>query len=103
MVKQGKLKLTQPMTRELINQVIDKEMEMENQPSEKELAINYMSQMVDQGYIVTDDPAKRYTVQEMMDLTYAYLDGYNDAMKTLELSMKKLLYNTNNPFLDQHP
>jgi hypothetical protein len=39
----------------------------------------------------------------MMDLTYAYLDGYNDAMKTLELSMKKLLYNTNNPFLDQHP
>jgi hypothetical protein len=82
--------------------VIDKEMEMQNQPSEKELALNYMNQMVDQGYVVTDDPAKRYTVQEMMDLTYAYLDGYNDAMKTLELSMKKLLYNTNNPF-DQHP
>jgi len=55
--------------------------------------------MVEQGYIVTDDPAKRYTIQEMIDLTHAYLDGYNDAMKTLELSMKKLLDNTNNPFL----
>jgi hypothetical protein len=36
----------------------------------------------------------------MMDLTHAYLDGYNDAMKMLELSMKNLLDTTNNPFLD---
>jgi hypothetical protein len=42
-----------------------------------------MTQMVEQGYIVTDDPAKRYIIQEMKDLTHAYLDGYNDAMKML--------------------
>jgi hypothetical protein len=99
MVKPKKLNLNQPMTREMINRVIDKEMEMEDQPAERELALNYMTQMVEQGYIVTDDPAKRYTMQEMIGLTHAYLDGYNDAMKTLELSIKKLLDTTNNPFL----
>ena len=101
MAKRNKLNLNQPMKRDLINQVIDKEMEMENQPAERELAFNYMAQMVEQGYIVTDDPAKRYTILEMIDLTYAYLDGYNDAMKTLEMSFKKFLDadNTNNHFL----
>ncbi|MFY9814071.1 MAG: hypothetical protein WAK43_07970 [Dehalococcoidales bacterium] len=99
MVKPKKLNLSQPMTRDMINQVIDKEMELEDQPAERELALNYMTQMVEQGYIVTDDPAKRYTIQEMIDLTHAYLDGYNDAMKMLELSMRKLLDTTNNPFL----
>jgi hypothetical protein len=88
------------MTRNLINHVNDKEMEMKDQPAERELALNYMSQTVEQGYIITDDPAQRYTVREMMDLTHAYLDGYNDAMKMLELSMKNLLDTTNNPFLD---
>jgi len=82
-VKPKKLNLSQPMTRDLINQVIDKEMKMEDQPAERELALNYMTQMVEQGYIVTDDPAKRYIIQEMKDLTHAYLDGYNDAMKML--------------------
>ncbi|MFZ1915099.1 MAG: hypothetical protein WAU55_08550 [Dehalococcoidales bacterium] len=100
MVKSKKLNLDQPMTRNLINHVNDKEMEMKDQPAERELALNYMSQMVEQGYIITDDPAQRYTVREMMDLTHAYLDGYNDAMKMLELSMKNLLDTTNNPFLD---
>jgi hypothetical protein len=100
MVKSKKLNLDQPMTRNLINHVNDKEMEMKDQPAERELALNYMSQTVEQGYIITDDPAQRYTVQEMMDLTHAYLDGYNDAMKMLELSMKNLLDTTNNPFLD---
>ena len=99
MIKSNKLNFNQPMTRELINQVIDKEMAMEDQRAERELALNYMTQMVEQGYIITDDPAKRYTMQEMMDLTHAYLDGYNDAMKMLELSMKKLLDYTENPFL----
>ena len=99
MVKSSKLNLNQPMSRDLINRVVDKEMEMKDQPAERELALNYMTQMVEQGYIVTDDPAKRYTVQEMMDLTFAYSDGYNDAMKMLELSMKKMLESTNNPFL----
>jgi hypothetical protein len=99
MVKPKKLNLNQPMTREMINHVIDKEMEMEDQPAERELALNYMTQMVEQGYVVTDDPAKRYTIQEMIDLTHAYLDGYNDAIKMLELSMKKLLDKANNPFL----
>jgi hypothetical protein len=100
MVKSKKLNLDQPMTRNLINHVNDKEMEMKDQPAERELALNYMSQTVEQGYIITDDPAQRYTVREMMDLTHAYLDGYNDAMKMLELSMKNLLDTTNNPFLD---
>ena len=99
MVKPKKLNLNQPMTREMINHVIDKEMKMEDQPAERELALNYMTQMVEQGYVVTDDPAKRYTIQEMIDLTHAYLDGYNDAMKMLEMSMKKLLDKANNPFL----
>ena len=99
MVKPKKLNLSQPMTRNMVNQVIDKEMELEDQQPERELALNYMTQMVEQGYIVTDDPAKRYTIQEMIDLTHAYLDGYNDAMKMLELSMRKLLDTTNNPFL----
>jgi len=99
MIKSNKLNFNQPMTRELINQVIDKEMAMEDQRAERELALNYMTQMVEQGYIITDDPAKRYTMQEMMDLTHAYLDGYNDAMKMLELSMKKLVDYTENPFL----
>jgi|GEM_PF-2517905 len=100
MVKSKKLNLDQPMTRNLINHVNDKEMEMKDQPAERELALNYMSQTVELGYIITDDPAQRYTVREMMDLTHAYLDGYNDAMKMLELSMKNLLDTTNNPFLD---
>jgi hypothetical protein len=26
-----------------------------------------------------------------MDLSYAYLDGYNDAMKSLETNFKKML------------
>jgi len=44
MVKPKKLNLDQPMTRDLINQVIDKEMEMKDQPAERELALNYMTQ-----------------------------------------------------------
>ena len=74
-------------------------MEMKDQPAECVLALHYMTQMVEQGYAITDDPTKRYTIQEMIDLTYAYIDGYNDVMKMLELSMKKLLDNTDNLFL----
>ena len=99
MVKPKKMNLDQPQTMDLINQIIDKEMEMKDQPAERELALNYMTQMVEQGYVVTDDPAKRYTILEMMDLTHSYLDSYSDAMKMLELSMKKLLDTTNNPFV----
>jgi len=32
-------------------------------------------------------------------LTYAYLDGYHDAARTLGLSLKKLFDNTNNPLM----
>jgi hypothetical protein len=56
-----------------------------------------MTQMVEQGYAITDDPTERYTIQEMMDLTYAYLDGYHGAARTLGMSLKKLFDNTNNP------
>ena len=97
MAKRTKLDFNQPMTRELINRIIDKEMEMEKQPEERKLALHYMTQMVEQGYIITNDPAKRYTIQEIMDMTYAYLDGYHDAAKTLELSLRKMLDNTINP------
>jgi hypothetical protein len=58
-----------------------------------------MTQMVEQGYIVTDNPAERYTIQEIMDMTYAYLDGYNDAMKGLEKSFRKLIDSSNIPLL----
>ena len=99
MAKQVKLDFNKPMTRELIIRIIDKEMGMKKQPAERELALNYMTQMVEHGYVVTENPAERYTIQEIMDMTYAYLDGYNDAMKSLEKSLKKLMENTNMPLL----
>jgi hypothetical protein len=97
MVKKVKLDYSLPMTREQITRIIDKEMEMEKRPEERILALNYMTQMVEQGYVVTANPAERYTIQEIMDMTYAYLDGYNDAMKGLEQSFKKLIEKTNLP------
>jgi hypothetical protein len=99
MAKQAKVDFRKPMTRELIVRVIDKEMGMKKQLEERELALNYMTQMVEHGYVVTENPAERYTIQEIMDMTYAYLDGYNDAMKTLEKSFKKLVESTNMPLL----
>jgi hypothetical protein len=99
MAKREKLDFNKPMTRELITRVIDKEMGMKKQAEERELALNYMTQMVEQGYVVTDNPAERYTIQEIMDMTYAYLDGYNDAMKSLEKSFRKLIDTTNIPLL----
>jgi hypothetical protein len=99
MAKREKLDFNKPMTRELIIRVIDKEMGMKKQPEERELALNYLTQMVEQGYVVTDNPAERYTIQEIMDMTYAYLDGYNDAMKSMEKSFKKLIESTNMPLL----
>ena len=96
MPKRTKLDFNEPMTRELITRIIDKEMEMKKQPEERKLALHYMTQMVEQGYAITDDPAKRYTIQEMMDMTYAYLDGYHDAVKTLGMSLKKMFDNTIN-------
>jgi hypothetical protein len=99
MVKQAKLDFNKPMIRELIIRVIDKEMGMKKQPAERDLALNYMTQMVEQGYIITNNPAERYTIQEIMDMTYAYLDGYNDAMKSLEKSFKKLVESTNMPLV----
>ena len=91
MPRKAKLDMKQPMTRELITRLIDKEMGMEKDPDGRALALNYMTQMVEHGYAVTDDPTQRYTVQEIMDLSYAYLDGYNDAMKSLETNFKKML------------
>jgi hypothetical protein len=99
MAKREKLDFKKPMTRELIIRVIDKEMGMKKQPEERELALNYMTQMVEHGYVITDNPAERYTTQEIMDMTYAYLDGYNDAMKSLEKSFRKLVDNANVPLL----
>ena len=99
MVKQAKLDFNKPMTRELIIRVIDKEMGMKKRPEEQELALNYMTQMVEHGYVITNNPAERYTIQEIMDMTYAYLDGYNDAMKSLEKSFKKLVESTNMPLV----
>jgi hypothetical protein len=99
MAKREKLDFKKPMTRELIIRVIDKEMGMKKQPEERELALNYMTRMVEHGYVVTNNPAERYTIQETMDMTYAYLDGYNDAMKGLEKSFKKLLESSNMPLL----
>jgi len=99
MVKQAKLDFNKPMTRELTIRVIDKEMGMKKRPEERELALNYMTQMVEHGYVITNNPAERYTIQEIMDMTYAYLDGYNDAMKSLEKSFKKLVESTNMPLI----
>ena len=99
MVKQAKLDFNKPMTRELTIRVIDKEMGMKKRPEERELALNYMTQMVEHGYVITNNPAERYTIQEIMDMTYAYLDGYNDAMKSLEKSFKKLVESTNMPLV----
>lgn len=99
MAKRAKLDFNKPMTRELIIRVIDKEMGMKKQPEERELALNYMTQMVEHGYVVTDNPVERYTIQEIKDMTYAYLDGYNDAMKELEKSFKKLIDTANIPLL----
>jgi hypothetical protein len=95
-VKKDKLDFDQPMTRELIDRLLDKEMELEKQPEERALALNYMTQMVEQGYTITDDPAKRYTIGEIRDMTYAYLDGYHDAVKTLEVSLKKMFGDVDN-------
>jgi hypothetical protein len=99
MPKRTKLDFNQPMTRELINRIIDKDMEMEKQPEERNLALHYMTQMVEQGYVITDDPEQRYTIQEIMDMTYAYLDGYHDAVKTLEMSLRKMFGDSANPLL----
>jgi len=99
MVKQAKLDFNKPMTRELTIRVIDKEMGMKKRPEERELALNYMTQMVEHGHVITNNPAERYTIQEIMDMTYAYLDGYNDAMKSLEKSFKKLVESTNMPLI----
>ena len=96
MVRQAKLDLSKPMTRELIIRVIDKEMGMKKRPEERDFALNYLTQMVEQGYIVTEDPAQRYTIQEMMDMTFAYLDGYADAVKAIEKTMRKVFDATNN-------
>jgi hypothetical protein len=91
MPRRTKLDMSKPMTRELITRLIDKEMGMEKDPDGRALALNYMTQMVEHGYAVTDDPAQRYTIQETMDMTYAYLDGYNDAVKSLDMNFKKML------------
>jgi hypothetical protein len=92
-----KLDFTQPMTRELITRIIDKEMKLADDPEGRALALNYMTQMVEQGYVVTQDLTQRYTIQETMDMTWAYMDGYNDAMKTLDLNMKKMMEKLNIP------
>ena len=49
MDNQEGLDLNQPMTRELIDKLLDQEMELEKQPEERALALNYMKQMVEQG------------------------------------------------------
>lgn len=103
MSKRDELDFEQPMTRELIDYVIDGEMKLEKETEEYQLALNYLTQMVEQGYVATEDPAKRYTIQEIMDMTFAYLDGYHDAMKVLELSMKNLSDLTNNSCSGQYP
>jgi len=82
----GKLNLNQPMTRELVTLIIDKEMKIEDQAEMRDLAFNYMTLMVEQGYVFSKDPAKRYTIREMLDLTYAYLDNFNDAVTRWKLS-----------------
>jgi len=87
-VQDGKLNLNQPMTRELITSVINKEMGIENQPEKRDAAFNYMTLMVEQGYIFTNNPAKRYTAREMIDLTNAYLDNFDDAVMRWKLSTK---------------
>jgi hypothetical protein len=92
-----KLDFTQPMTRELITRIIDKEMKLEEDKEGRVLALNYMTQMVEQGYVVTADPAQRYTIQETMDMTWAYMDGYNDAMNNIQSTMKKVLGGINLP------
>lgn len=92
-----KLDFTQPMTRELVTRLIDKEMKLEKDEEGRKLALNYMTQMVEHGYAVTDDPAQRYTVQETMDMTYAYLDGYNDAMQNIAGTMRKVMSKANFP------
>jgi len=84
----GKLNLNQPMTRDLITLVIDKEMKIEDQAEMRDLAFNYMTLMVEQSYVFSKDPAKRYTVREMLDLTYVYLDNFNDAVTRWKLSTK---------------
>ena len=83
-----KLNLNQPMTMELITLVIDKEMKIEDQAETRDLAFNYMTLMVEQSYVFSKDPAKRYTVREMLDLTYVYLDNFNDAVTRWKLSTK---------------
>ena len=88
MIQEIKLNLNQPMTRELIALVIDKEMKIEDQAEMRELAFNYMTLMVEQDYIFSKDPAERYTVREMLDLTYTYLDNFNEAVTRLKLSAK---------------
>jgi hypothetical protein len=88
MVVDGKLNLNQPMTRELITLVIEKEMKIEDQAEMRDLAFNYMTLMVEQSCVFSKDPAKRYTVREMLDLTCAYLDNFNDAVKRWKLSTK---------------
>ena len=103
MAKRDELDFEQPMTRELIDQVINGEMKLEKETEAYQLVLNYLTQMVEQGYVITEDPAKRYTIQEFMDMTYAYLDGYDDAMKVLELSMKSLSDLTNNSCSGQYP
>jgi hypothetical protein len=103
LAKRDELDFEQSMTRELIDYVIDGEMKLEKETEEYQLALNYLTQMVEQGYVITDDPAKRYTIQEIMDMTYAYLDGYHDAVKMLELSMKSLPNFTNNSCSGQYP
>jgi hypothetical protein len=97
MAKQAKLDFNKPMTRELIIRIIDKEMGMKKRPEERDLALNYLTQMVEQGYVITNNPAERYTIQEIMDMTFAYLDGYKDAMKGLEKSFRKLIDSSNIP------
>ena len=97
MDNQEGLDLNQPMTRELIDKLLDREMELEKQPEERALALNYMKQMVEQGYVVTEHPGERYTVHEIRDLTFAYLDGYHDAVKRLEVSLRKMFGDTDNP------
>lgn len=51
MVAADKLNLNQPMTRELVTLIIDKEMKIEDQAEMRDLAFNYMTLMVEQGYV----------------------------------------------------
>jgi len=72
------------------HRLIGKEMGMAKDPDGRALALNYMTQMVNN---VTQSPMTRRKRLPSGDddMTYAYLDGYNDAVKSPghELSKKE--------------